>query len=87
MTKTEICRKVTGLPGGGRTLIYYLLDEETDTARYGVSIRHDESGDEKEVRRLSNDRERAEKLVDLLATDFITPNSLDDVVYKFLSGL
>lgn len=87
MTKTEMCRKVTGLNGGQRTLVYSLIDEEVETARYGVSILFEESADEKEIRRLSNDRERIEKLIDLLATDFITPGSLDDVVYKFLSSL
>ena len=87
MTKTEMCRKVTGLNGGQRTLVYYLIDDGGDRARYGVSVLLEESGEKKEIRRLSNDRERIEKLVDLLATDFVTPGALDDVVYRFLSGL
>ena len=87
MEKTEMCRKVTGLNSGKRTLVYYLIDDGGDRARYGVSILLEESNDEKEIRRLSNDRERAEKLIDLLATDFITPGILDNVVYEFLSGL
>lgn len=87
MTKTEMCRKITGLNGKRRTLIYYLTDEGEVTARYGVAIQLMESDEEKEIRRLSNDIERIEKLIDILATDFITPNLLPDVVYKSLAEL
>ncbi|MBE6949254.1 MAG: hypothetical protein E7456_05350 [Ruminococcaceae bacterium] len=87
MEKTEVCRKVTGTNGGWRTLVYYLVDEGNDRGRYGVSVVHLETDEKSEARRLSNDRERIEKLIDLLATDCITPNSLEDVVYKFLAGL
>lgn len=85
MTKTEICRKITGLNGGQRTLVYFITDDKGKTARYGVAIRLEESGEQKEVRHLSNDIERIEKLVDILATDFVSPNRLDDVVYKLLA--
>lgn len=87
MTKTELCRKITGLDGGLRTLVYYLIDEGEGLARYGVSLVLLESREEREVRRLSNDKERIEKLLDILATNFITPNSLNDVVYKFLATI
>lgn len=87
MVKTEICRKVTGLGDGKRTLVYYVIDEGEGIARFGVSVMVEESRKEAEIRRLSNDEERVKKLIDLLATDFITPNSLESVAYRWFATL
>ncbi len=83
MTKTEICRKMAE----GRTLVYYLIEEDEKPSPYGVSVLIEESGDETKAVRLSNERERVERLIDLLATYFITPASLESVVYKWLATI
>ena len=88
MTKTEMCRKITGLGEQGmRTLVYYLTDENEGEAKYGVAIECTESGSVTVASRLTNDKERAERLLDLLATYFITPLTLNDVAYKWLAAL
>lgn len=87
MVKTEICRKITGLDDSRRTLVYFLVDEGEGIARYGVSVLLEESRKETEIRRLSNDEERVNKLIDLLATDYITPNSLESVAYRWFATL
>ena len=83
MTKSEVCKKVND----GRTLVYYLLKEDEGASPYGVSVLNEESGEEVMIRRLSNDRERIERLLDLLATYFITPGSLESVAYQWLAEI
>lgn len=83
MTKTEVCRKISH----GRTLVYYLTEEETGASPYGVAVKNEETGEEAMAPRLSNERERVERLLDLMATYFITPASLETVVYEWLATI
>ena len=89
--KIEICRKVTDLgKERQRTLVYYLTAEidadtyESPVEIFGVGICKLETGEEKIFRDVTSVRSRAEELVDLLATNFVTPVSLEDVICDWL---
>ena len=81
--RIETARKITDLgKAGQRTLVYYILKEK---GSYGVGISIEESGEESVVRDVTVSEERALRLSDLLATNYVTPVSLRDVVYDWLS--
>ena len=85
----EICTKVLRLGRNGqRTLTYYItLDDDyrhVPSIQYGVGIRMDETGEETCFRAITPDRSSADRLLDLLASNFVTPMSLCDAVYDWL---
>ena len=89
MRETEFCRKVLNLGTAGRmTLVYFLLAEETELAapgeEYGVEIYVPETGERQLVRAVTPSRREAEALLDRIATGFVTPVTLRDVVYDWL---
>ena len=89
MEKTEICRKIIRLENGeSRTLVYSLVTQRRDvfcTAdRYGADIEIAETGEEAAVNDISTDRDSALRLIDILATGYVTPVSLRDLVYDYL---
>lgn len=89
MIRTEICKKVTELGRyGRRTLSYSLIedgpDEEIPITEYGVGVRVEESGEEFLARRFTADREEAFAALDLFATNFVTPISLQYVVEDYI---
>ena len=89
MIKTEACKKVLDL-GGERqcTLTYYLVssdkNDDIDMRQYGVGISIPERNDEELVGNITPDREKAMQLIDLVASNFVTPVTLRDVVYDWL---
>jgi len=80
----EMCRKVTDLGRFGRRTLVYSLIREAGEAEYGVGIAVAESGERAEIHGVTPDRARAERLVDLLATYYVTPVALEDVVRDWL---
>lgn len=89
MIKSEICRKISMLGGEKqRTLVYYLiadlLPRRLFLAQYGVGVSVLESRDEVDVRCITPNRSRAVQLADLLASNYVTPVALGDVVYDWL---
>ena len=93
MKKIEICKKVTELgKEGQRTLVYFLTadDAECEIGRkgektdFGVGISIEESGEEVFVRRITPAESEIKRLCDLLASNFVTPIALGDVIYDWL---
>ena len=89
--KSELCRKIIGFDNGERmTLVYSLVTERgellEDKERFGASIALEETGEESVVGDISTDREKVLKLIDIMATGYVTPISLCDVVYDHLCG-
>lgn len=87
----EICRKVTDLGKERQRTLVYFLTAEMDTVTYdspveifGVGICKLETGEKKIFRNVTSLRSRAEELVDILATNFVTPVSLEDVICDWL---
>ncbi len=92
MKKTEICRKTACLGEQGiRTIVYAVTEEEDETEfpikQYGVSVAVYENDEETEVNSLASKREEIERFVLSLARNFVTPVSLKDVVYDWLSAV
>ena len=87
MTKSEICRKVTDLGKlGQRTLVYSVTCDINQSERdYGVSISIAENGEEMAIRCITTRVEQALGLVDLLASNFVTPVCLEDVVLDWIA--
>ena len=90
MKKTVICEKVLTLGGGEKcTLTYYLVAENCreDNAvftRYGVGISIPEKNEDEFIRDLTAKEERAMRLLDLLASNFVTPVGLHDVLCDWI---
>lgn len=88
MEKNELCRKIITFENGERrTLIYSVVVTEDETVpkrRFGAGIEIPETGESRTVSDISSDREKVLGLIDVLATGFVTPVSLGDVVYDFL---
>ncbi len=85
----EICTKVLRL-GESRqcTLTYYItMDDDLrriPSIQYGVGIRRNETGEDICFRSITPDRASADRLLDLLASNFVTPMTLCDSVYDWL---
>ena len=90
---TEIARK-TILKGTGKekTFVYYVTESTPEPAfqdvgrgrRYGVCV-SDESGQERlAVNDVTGIKDTAERLVDILARNEVTPVTLYDVVYDWI---
>lgn len=87
MILTQMCSKITDLGRHGqRTLKYYLTTDtsEDGCVSYGAGIEIDESGENTFVRCITANRNEACSLIDTLATNFVTPVSLGDIVYDWL---
>jgi len=89
MEKREICRKITDLGKyGKRTLSYSITmdgpSEDAPYAEFGICVKVLESGEESEARRLTPNKDEAEKLLDLAATNFVTPVSLPYIAQDWL---
>ena len=90
MDKTVICEKILLLGEGERcTLTYYLIadacGEEAGAPRqYGVGIAIPERSEEEQIGNITPNREKAMRLIDLLASNFVTPVALRDVLYDWL---
>lgn len=89
MEKNELCRKIIDLGSGERrTLIYSLITENgsplTDEPLYGVSIVLKETDEQSLAVGISTDREKVLHLIDMLATGYVTPMSLQDIVYDYI---
>ena len=87
MERLGICRKITDLGRyGQRTLDYFVTAEgEVDGyPSYGVGIAVCENGEETMVRGITTKEDEARSLADILATNYVTPVSLGDVVYDWL---
>ena len=91
MNKDEICRKIIKLGRyGTRTLIYYVVTSfitEGALARkaFGVGIEIAESGEAEYYEDLFTDRAWAVRLLDLLASNCVTPMTLKDIIIDFIS--
>lgn len=89
----EICRKVTDLgEAGQRTLIYYITSERVkfpeidgEVVDYGVKVSISESEEESTISGITTVREKIEELIDMLATGYVTPVILGDIVYDWLA--
>lgn len=92
MKKEEICRKIIDLgKDSQRTIVYYLVISEDDFTElekpvksYGVAIEVKERNELTAVSKITTRTEKANRLLDLLASNFVTPVSLYDVVYDWL---
>ena len=69
-------------------MTYYLVssdkNDDIDMRQYGVGISIPERNDEELVGNITPDREKAMQLIDLVASNFVTPVTLRDVVYDWL---
>jgi hypothetical protein len=94
MRKTEICRKMITLEDGRElTLVYSMtIDELTDIMtgqeyeNYGVCVCLFESGETETIRSVTFSARGIQALLDLLATNLVTPATVGDVVYDWLSA-
>jgi hypothetical protein len=91
MRRQELCKKVTDLGRAGqRTLSYFITIDggrgEGDKAYldYGVGVMIEESGEEALCRCLTVNDDEIKKLADLIATNYVTPVSLGDVIEDWL---
>ena len=89
MIKTEICRKLISFDCDYNvTLVYCLVTDdikgEREAFQYGVSIEIPEKNEEEIIRNITPRKEKAMWLLDLLASNFVTPVTLKDVVYDCL---
>ena len=93
MEKIEICKKVTELgKEGQRTLVYFLTADtvvcdgisQKGKIDFGVGITIAESGEEVFVRGITTVEEEIKRLGDLLASNFVTPVTLKDIVEDWL---
>ena len=89
MEKREICRKITDLGKYGKRTLSYSITvdgpcEDVSCAEFGICVKVLESGEESEVRRLTPNKEEAERLRDLAATNFVTPVSLSYIAQDWL---
>jgi len=85
MKETEYCRKTVNLGRyGRRTLVYSLLSNER--GGFGVSIAIPEFGETEIVEDIVPDRGTVLSLLDMLATNFVTPVSLRDVLEDWLGS-
>ena len=81
MKETELCRKCAVFENGGRrTISYCLLSECGESRGYGVRIRIAETGERASAADLTQSMPEAEELIDLLATELVTPTTLGDVI-------
>lgn len=88
----EICKKVIFLgKENQRTLCYYVTtgeiqhpDKEGAIKTYGVGISIEEKEEFASVNSITTKKETAYKLIDILASNFVTPVSLYDVIYDWL---
>lgn len=90
MIKKEICRKITDLGKyGRRTLVYCMTvdnaESDTPCEEYGIAVRVFESGEECEIRKITTDVNVAEKMLDVFATNYVTPVSLKYVVEDWIA--
>lgn len=85
MKETEICRKHVVLENSAaRTVYYCLLSECGENSGYGVRIRIAETGERGDAENLSQNAAEAEKLLDLMATGFVLPSTMADIVEDWL---
>ena len=91
MKMTEICRKITDFGNDRkRTLIYLITDDKCSVpeyahcTEYGVGIQILETQESAYIHNITCDIRQATELVDLLATGFVTPVSLRDIVDDWL---
>jgi len=85
----EICTKVLWLGTGSQLTLTYFVSVDDGTGdlpgpHYGVGIRVKETGNVTFVRSITPEREKAERLADILASNFVTPTALYDCVYDWL---
>ena len=85
MKDTEYCRKTADLGRyGRRTLVYSLILNEQ--GGFGVSIAIPEFGETETVTDITSDKEKMLSLLDVLATNFVTPVSLRDILEDWLGN-
>ena len=84
-----ICKKVLMLGERDQcTLTYYLISDECGKEecdkQYGVGIAIPERNEEEQICTITPSREKAMQLISLLASNFVTPVALRDVLYDWL---
>ena len=86
MTDKSFLRKRTCTWDGKTMTLEYSLtcDKITD---YGVSVRIAESGEERTLRHISTDIHKAEKLLDAITENCVTPICLYEVVSDWLESM
>ena len=88
MKTEEICRKYVDFGKEEmKTLIYCLVEDSTvyeEKTAYGVSVEIPEKGESVCISDLTTYKEEAEHLLDLLATGFVTPVAVKDIVEDWL---
>jgi len=92
MKMEEVCRKIINLGRADqRTLIYslvaseeYIEDMEIPVKCYGAAIRIDERDESTVIGGITANKDKALRLIDLLASNFVTPVALYDVVYDWI---
>ena len=93
MRKLEVCRKVLNYGSDAqRTLVYYILvdilgeeEDGSELENYGVSILIDEISEEASIRAITMSQVKISRLADLLASNLVTPVSLEEVICDWLS--
>lgn len=88
MKKIEMCRKVVDFGRKDqRTLVYYLIKPERETkpiTTYGIGVKIEETGEESMFIDVSPDHRFVCSLLDRIASGYVTPVTLGDVIYDNL---
>ncbi len=85
MQKIEMCRKITGLGQAGQcTLVYSVIEDSPD---FGISIQITEIEEEETVLNITRNETEIKELCDMLASNFVTPIALRDVVYDWICAV
>ena len=91
MEIVEICRKITDLGRDTRRTLIYMITAEKYSGEnqnvpleFGVGIKILETQESSFVNCITPNMEKITQLADLLASNFVTPISLKDVVYDWL---
>lgn len=86
MIEEEICRKIVNLGKPEMMTVVYSLtvEERSEYSGFGVSVRIPERNDYACVRDITTYRGEAERLIDIMATGFVTPVSVMDIVEDWL---
>ena len=91
MEKYEVCRKIRTISAlGRRTFVYSIVvgEEEIEGENvecYGIAVRICESGDETVISGMTTKHSEALFLIDRLASNFVSPVLLADVVSDWIS--
>jgi hypothetical protein len=79
-------KELTTETGISMNLEYSVVESfDLDTTQYGILVRIAETGEEETIECISKSKETVLELMETLAKDGVTPCTLKDIVYDFVS--